>query len=75
MTATQEIIRREVGDDGVCILSFDRPDSGANIFDGPTMASLREHLDAIENDRQPRVNGEEALKVHRFIDALLRSVN
>src|SRR3954453_9513947 len=50
MIATQEMIRREVGDDGVCILSFDRLDSGANIFDGPTMASLREHLDAIEND-------------------------
>src|SRR3954468_14097473 len=55
MIATQEMIRREVGDDGVCILSFDRPDSGANIFDGPTMASLREHLDAIEND--PAIKG------------------
>ena len=35
---------------------------------------LADFLDAIDNDRQPRVNGEEALKVHRFIDALLRSV-
>ena len=34
---------------------------------------LTDFLDAVENDRQPRVNGEEALKVHRFIDALLRS--
>src|SRR4051812_1551930 len=52
MTATQTVmmIRREVGEDGVCILSFDRPESGANIFDAPTMASLREHLDAIERD-------------------------
>jgi predicted dehydrogenase len=33
---------------------------------------LTDFFDAIENDRQPRVNGEEALKVHRFIDALLR---
>ena len=33
---------------------------------------LADFLDAIENDRQPRVNGEEALKVHRFIDSLLR---
>jgi 3-hydroxyacyl-CoA dehydrogenase/enoyl-CoA hydratase/3-hydroxybutyryl-CoA epimerase len=49
-TPTGLMIRREVGDDGVCILSFDRPDSGANIFDGPTMASLREHIDAIEQD-------------------------
>jgi UDP-N-acetyl-2-amino-2-deoxyglucuronate dehydrogenase len=32
---------------------------------------LADFLDAIEHDREPRVNGEEALKVHRFIDALL----
>jgi predicted dehydrogenase len=30
-------------------------------------------LDAIEQGRQPRVNGGEALKVHRLIDALLES--
>jgi predicted dehydrogenase len=30
-------------------------------------------LDAIEQDREPRVNGREALKVHRLIDALLES--
>jgi predicted dehydrogenase len=30
-------------------------------------------LDAIEEDRRPRVDGEEALKVHRLIDALLAS--
>ena len=32
---------------------------------------LVDFLDAIEHDRQPRVNGAEALKVHRFIDQLL----
>lgn len=32
---------------------------------------LADFLDAIEKDRQPRVSGAEALKVHRFIDALL----
>jgi hypothetical protein len=32
---------------------------------------LNDFLDAIERDRQPRVNGAEALKVHRFIDSLL----
>jgi predicted dehydrogenase len=32
---------------------------------------LTDFLDAIERDRQPRVNGAEALKVHRFIDQLL----
>jgi UDP-N-acetyl-2-amino-2-deoxyglucuronate dehydrogenase len=34
---------------------------------------LTDFLDAIENDRQPRVNGEEALKVHRFIEQILGS--
>jgi UDP-N-acetyl-2-amino-2-deoxyglucuronate dehydrogenase len=32
---------------------------------------LSDFLDAIEKDREPRVSGAEALKVHRFIDALL----
>jgi 3-hydroxyacyl-CoA dehydrogenase/enoyl-CoA hydratase/3-hydroxybutyryl-CoA epimerase len=44
------MIRREIGDDGICVLTFDRPDSGANIFDVGTMQSLREQLDAIEKD-------------------------
>src|SRR3546814_5800696 len=30
-------------------------------------------LDAVERDREPPVGGGEALKVHRLIDALLRS--
>ncbi|MBV8030461.1 MAG: Gfo/Idh/MocA family oxidoreductase [Betaproteobacteria bacterium] len=34
---------------------------------------LADFLDAIEKDREPRVSGEEALKVHRFIDSLLRT--
>jgi 3-hydroxyacyl-CoA dehydrogenase/enoyl-CoA hydratase/3-hydroxybutyryl-CoA epimerase len=49
-TATASMIHREIGDDGICILTFDRPDSGANIFDAPTMQSLREHVEAIEKD-------------------------
>jgi 3-hydroxyacyl-CoA dehydrogenase/enoyl-CoA hydratase/3-hydroxybutyryl-CoA epimerase len=49
------MIRREIGDDGICILTFDRPESGANIFDAPTMQNLSEHLDAIEKD--PAVRG------------------
>ena len=44
------MIRREMADDGICILSFDRPNSGANIFDVAAMDSLREQLDDIEND-------------------------
>ena len=49
-TATGPMIRRETGDDGICILTFDRPESGANIFDAPTMQNLREQVDAIEKD-------------------------
>src|ERR1700704_3858414 len=49
-TAAGPMIRREIGDDGICILTFDRPESGANIFDTATMQSLREHVDAIEKD-------------------------
>jgi UDP-N-acetyl-2-amino-2-deoxyglucuronate dehydrogenase len=32
---------------------------------------LADFLDSIEKNREPRVSGAEALKVHRFIDALL----
>jgi len=32
---------------------------------------LADFRDAIEHNREPRVSGQEALKVHRFIDALL----
>jgi predicted dehydrogenase len=34
---------------------------------------IADFLDAIATDRQPRVNGEEALRVHRLIDALLEA--
>jgi UDP-N-acetyl-2-amino-2-deoxyglucuronate dehydrogenase len=33
---------------------------------------LQDFLDSIEENREPRISGAEALKVHRFIDALLR---
>ena len=32
---------------------------------------LVDFLDALDDNRQPRVSGAEALKVHRFIDRLL----
>ena len=48
--ATGPMIRREIGDDHVCLLVFDRPESGANIFDAATLDELNEHLDSIEND-------------------------
>ena len=48
--ATGPMIRREMGDDHICVLTFDRPESGANIFDAPTLDELNEHLDFIENE-------------------------
>src|SRR5881409_4146541 len=47
---TASMIRREIGDDHICVLTFDRPESGANIFDDATLDELNEHLDFIEND-------------------------
>src|SRR6184192_2435621 len=44
------MIRRETGDDHICVLTFDRPNSGANIFDAATLDELNEHLDAVEKD-------------------------
>src|SRR2546428_2860810 len=52
--ATLPLIRRVIGNDRVCLLTFDRPDSGANIFDAATMAELSEHVDAIERDQTLR---------------------
>src|ERR1700687_2074991 len=52
--ATRPFIQREIGDDRVCILTFDRPESGANIFDAATMSELGEHVDAIERDNSIR---------------------
>jgi 3-hydroxyacyl-CoA dehydrogenase/enoyl-CoA hydratase/3-hydroxybutyryl-CoA epimerase len=44
------MIRREIGDDRICTLIFDRPESGANIFDAATLDELNENLDFVEND-------------------------
>ena len=52
--ASRSLIQREIGNDRVCILTFDRPESGANIFDAATMAELSEHVDAIERDQTLR---------------------
>ena len=48
------MIRRETGDDHICVLTFDRPNSGANIFDAATLDELNEHLDAVEKDASLR---------------------
>jgi 3-hydroxyacyl-CoA dehydrogenase/enoyl-CoA hydratase/3-hydroxybutyryl-CoA epimerase len=48
------MIRREIDDDQICVLTFDRPESGANIFDAATLDELNEHLDFVENDASLR---------------------
>jgi 3-hydroxyacyl-CoA dehydrogenase/enoyl-CoA hydratase/3-hydroxybutyryl-CoA epimerase len=48
------MIRREIGDDHICQLTFDRPESGANIFDAATLDEFNEHLDFIERDTSLR---------------------
>ena len=53
-TLTKSMLRREIGDDGVCVLTFDRPESGANIFDAGALAELTEHVDVIEKDASVR---------------------
>ncbi len=48
------LIRRETIEGGICLLTFDRPESGANIFDAATLGALSEHVDAIEQDHALR---------------------
>src|SRR4051794_10794176 len=49
-TLTGPIIRRETIEGGICLLTFDRPESGANIFDVATMEELKAHVAEIEAD-------------------------
>ena len=53
-TLSSAMIRREIGDDHICLLTFDRSESGANIFDAATLNELNEHLDFVENDTSLR---------------------
>jgi 3-hydroxyacyl-CoA dehydrogenase / enoyl-CoA hydratase / 3-hydroxybutyryl-CoA epimerase len=52
--ATASLIRREIGKDHVCLLTFDRPESGANIFDAATLEELDQHVDFLERDASLR---------------------
>jgi 3-hydroxyacyl-CoA dehydrogenase/enoyl-CoA hydratase/3-hydroxybutyryl-CoA epimerase len=47
-----ELIHGHITDDHVCVLTFDRPDSSANIFDRATLAQLEEHLNFVEGNSQ-----------------------
>lgn len=54
-TQTGGMIHREIAEDAICVLRFDRAESGANIFDAATMRELDEHLAFIE--QQSSLNG------------------
>jgi len=47
-------IRRDVREDQICVLIFDRPESSANIFESATLTELNQHLDEIERASQIR---------------------
>lgn len=44
---TPELIRRHVTDDNICVLTFDRPDSAANIFDKAALMELSDHINYV----------------------------
>jgi 3-hydroxyacyl-CoA dehydrogenase/enoyl-CoA hydratase/3-hydroxybutyryl-CoA epimerase len=48
--AAQRIIRKLIRDDGICILTFDRHGSSANIFDRRALTELGEELDCVAAD-------------------------
>jgi hypothetical protein len=43
------VIQRKI-DKEICVLTFDRPESGANVFDTATLQQLDEHLDFIRRE-------------------------
>ena len=51
----QRTVQHFVRDDQICVLTFDRPGSAANIFDRRTLTELGEELDFIAG--APQLNG------------------
>ena len=52
---TFTFVHRRVGEDQICVLTFDRPNSSANVFDRATLEELNEHLEVIA--RSPDLKG------------------
>ena len=46
------LIKRSVTEDQICVLTFDRPDSAANIFDKAALVELNQHLDFVAANPQ-----------------------
>lgn len=53
-TDETRMIQRLVTEDHVCVLTFDRPDSAANVFDKATLVELNQHLDFVAANPQFR---------------------
>jgi 3-hydroxyacyl-CoA dehydrogenase/enoyl-CoA hydratase/3-hydroxybutyryl-CoA epimerase len=47
-------ILRELREDGICVLTFNRPNSSANVFDRATLLELSEHLDCLNRAPAPK---------------------
>ena len=64
-------IQRTLRDDGICVLTFDRPGSPANIFDRGTLEELQRELDFIERhcdpSSQPHIRGLVLISAKRSI--------
>lgn len=52
--STPSAFRMEVDAGGICWLTFDAPNSSANVFNEATLRELDDHLDAIECDAEIR---------------------
>ncbi len=44
------LIQRQITEDEICVLTFDRPDSSANLFDRATLVELNDQLTFISRD-------------------------
>jgi 3-hydroxyacyl-CoA dehydrogenase/enoyl-CoA hydratase/3-hydroxybutyryl-CoA epimerase len=51
IAAVNQNIQREISDAAIAIMTFDRPDSTANIFDQRTLDELNEQLDFLESEK------------------------
>ena len=64
-SATERTVRFTVRDDGICVITFDRPGSSANIFDRRTLDELAAELDFVE--RQTKLKGVILISAKRSI--------
>jgi 3-hydroxyacyl-CoA dehydrogenase / enoyl-CoA hydratase / 3-hydroxybutyryl-CoA epimerase len=51
MAAASQYLKREIIESDIALLTFDRPESTANIFDQPTFDELKENLNFLETEK------------------------